>query len=102
MPKELFEGAVEASWRFPNRAPAGTESNVVAQRRGLAALMGIVDNHRGQHIVVSTHGTLMALMINGLDPSLAFEFWRGLSFPDVYALELGKDVATKIVRLWPE
>jgi 2,3-bisphosphoglycerate-dependent phosphoglycerate mutase len=100
MPRELFENAVAATWRHPQRAPAGAESNDDAQRRGLSALMSIVERHHGRHVVVSTHGTLMTLMLNGLDATLGFDFWRHLSFPDVYALELVANRLTRIVRLW--
>jgi 2,3-bisphosphoglycerate-dependent phosphoglycerate mutase len=102
MPRELFENAVAATWRLPQRAPAGAESNEEAQRRGLSALMRVVETHSGQHVVVSTHGTLMALILNGLDPSLGFEFWRRLTFPDVYALEPVTGTLTRIVRLWSD
>ena len=91
MSQQEFDRLAEESWRFPNEARVGRESNAVAQRRGLTALMSLLDRHRGQHLVVSTHGTLMALIMNGLDSSLGFEFWCGLSFPDVYALSLVED-----------
>lgn len=100
MAPELFDEAVASTWRFPERAPPGSESNDVAQRRGLNALESVLDRHRQQHIVVSTHGTLMTLMLNGLDPSLGFEFWRRLSFPDVYALELVEGDLRGIGRVW--
>ena len=70
--RDGFDRLAEESWRFPNEARVGRESNAVAQRRGLTALMSLLDRHRGQHLVVSTHGTLMALIMNGLDSSLGF------------------------------
>ncbi len=97
-----FERLAEESWRFPGQPRAGSESNAAAQRRGLAALMSVLDCHRGQHVVVSTHGTLMALLINGLNPSLGFDFWRSLSFPDVYALEFTGESLTRLLRLWTQ
>jgi 2,3-bisphosphoglycerate-dependent phosphoglycerate mutase len=100
MSQQEFDRLAEESWRFPNEARVGRESNAVAQRRGLTALMSLLDRHRGQHLVVSTHGTLMALIMNGLDSSLGFEFWCGLSFPDVYALDFTGGGFTGMRRLW--
>jgi hypothetical protein len=41
----------------------------------------------------------MALILNGLDPSFGYEFWRELSFPDVYELEFEASVLIRVRRI---
>ena len=95
-----FNRAVEETWHSPASAVAGGESNLDARTRGLAAVRGILTRHPGQHVVVCTHGTLLTLILNGLDSSFGFEFWRGLSFPDVYRLEFEGLTLVHIQRMW--
>jgi 2,3-bisphosphoglycerate-dependent phosphoglycerate mutase len=82
-----FLGAVETLWREPTLAYPGGESNEQAQRRGVAVLTGIRKDRGGGHVVVSTHGNLMALMLQHVDPSVGYEFWRGLTMPDIYRVD---------------
>ena len=100
VPADQFEAAVEETWRFPQGALPGSESNAAAQGRALAAIQRIVNGHPGQAVVISTHGTLLTLILNGLDASYGFEFWRKMSFPDLYEVELAGDAITRVVRLW--
>jgi 2,3-bisphosphoglycerate-dependent phosphoglycerate mutase len=97
---DVFHTLVEDSWRLPDAAPHGGESNAAAQLRGLAALRRIMTLHRGQHIAISTHGNLLALILNGFDPAIGHAFWRELSFPDVYRIHLDGDTLTGMTRLW--
>ena len=95
-----FDQLIKDAWRLPEVSPRGGESNVDAQARGLDVLKKIVARHPDQHIVIATHGNLMALMMNGLDQCYDYEFWRGLSFPDVYRLTLDGDRLTSVERAW--
>ena len=56
--------------------------------------------HAGQHVVVATHGNLLALILNAFDPSFGYEFWRELSFPDVYEVEFEATRLIRVRRLW--
>jgi 2,3-bisphosphoglycerate-dependent phosphoglycerate mutase len=96
-----FAGAIENSWRHPDDALPGGEPNAAAAARGLAALRNVRVRHAGRHVAVATHGTLLALMINGLEPACGLDFWRGLSLPDVYQLEFKGDQLMRHERLWP-
>ena len=100
VPPEEFNRAVEETWRSPASAVAGGESNRDAQTRGLAAVRGILTQHPGQHVVVSTHGTLLTLILNGLDSTFGYEFWRRLSFPDVYRVEFEGLRLARVQRIW--
>jgi broad specificity phosphatase PhoE len=95
-----FERIVLDAWRSPQSATAGAESNVKAQTRGLAAVRSILARNVGQHVVVSTHGNLLALILNALDSAFGYDFWRRLSCPDVYRLEFEGSALTRVERIW--
>jgi 2,3-bisphosphoglycerate-dependent phosphoglycerate mutase len=100
VPHPEFEALVRQAWTSPDKAPAGGERNEQAQTRGLAFLHTVVARHRGQQVVVGTHGNLLALIVNGLDPRLGYDFWRELSFPDVYRLTFQGSDFRSVERLW--
>jgi broad specificity phosphatase PhoE len=91
---------VESAWRSPSVAPAEGESNVAAQARGLATMEGLIARHRGEQVVVATHGNLLALIINAFDPAFGFESWCKLSLPDVFRLEFEDAGPTTVARIW--
>jgi 2,3-bisphosphoglycerate-dependent phosphoglycerate mutase len=100
VPPGEFNRAVEETWHSPASAVAGGESNRDAQTRGLAAVRSILTQHLGQHVVVCTHGTLLTLILNGLDSTFGYEFWRRLSFPDVYQVEFEGLTLARVQRIW--
>ena len=97
---DRFVQQVADAWADPQRALVGGESNVAAQARGLVVVRDIITRHAGEHVVVSTHGNMLALILNALDATYDFEFWRGLSHPDVYQLELEQTSITRVARMW--
>jgi 2,3-bisphosphoglycerate-dependent phosphoglycerate mutase len=97
-----FETVVKAAWLAPASANGWGESNDAAQARGLAAIRRIVDEQGGRQTVVATHGNLLALILNGLRPTFGFEFWRSLTFPDVYELRFRRSALTNVRRIWEE
>ncbi len=101
-PPEQFPAAVRGSWEEPDRAKAGGEPNRTAQARGRAALLDIAARHPGESVVVATHGNLFALALGALDPAVGFEFWRGLTVPDVYEITLDGTRLTSVSRTWSE
>ena len=100
VPARDFERVVQEAWRDPTVAPAGGESNAVAQARGLTAVRHVMARDAERPVVVATHGNLMALILNGFDPSFGYQFWRELSFPDVYELELEASTVIRVRRMW--
>jgi 2,3-bisphosphoglycerate-dependent phosphoglycerate mutase len=100
VPADEFEAMVELAWRRPTASPRGAESNVIAQARGLAVLRAVVARHAGSQAVVGTHGNLLALVLNALDPACGYEFWRGLSFPDIYQVMFSGAECRGVERLW--
>jgi len=95
-----FEAAIAATWREPEQPYAGGESNVAAQRRGVAVVRQVVERHRDRHVMLATHGSLLALVLNGFDPTFGYDFWRTLTFPDVYELAFRDNAMPRIRRVW--
>ena len=71
-----------------------------ARVRGLAVVRTVVTRHVGSQVVLATHGNLLALVLNALDPRFAYEFWRGLSFPDIYQVVFSGTEFRGVERLW--
>jgi 2,3-bisphosphoglycerate-dependent phosphoglycerate mutase len=100
-----FPGAVRATWTDFGFSHPGGETNAAAQTRGLALVQNLSQRCPDAQIVLGTHGNLMALIVNGILPALGYAFWRSLTMPDVYRLDLyvaGSRPATAPVleRLW--
>jgi 2,3-bisphosphoglycerate-dependent phosphoglycerate mutase len=97
---EDFFKAVEMTWLNPSFAHPGGESSATAQKRGIAVVRRLLERHPAEHVVLSTHGNLMALILQAFDPSVDFMFWKSLSMPDVYKLNISKSGKAFIQRLW--
>ena len=99
-PVSDFDAAVRGSWQFPETAPSGGESNRAAQSRGVAVIRRILAQHTGEEVVVATHGTLLTLILNDFDPSIGYEFWQRLSFPDIVRATFAGDRLVAADRVW--
>ena len=98
--RALCHGAVKATWSNPSFAHPGGESNAVAQRRGVAVVHRLQERHPDKHVVLATHGNLLALVLQRFDARVDFAFWRSLTMPDVYALRVSVDSEVSVHRLW--
>jgi 2,3-bisphosphoglycerate-dependent phosphoglycerate mutase len=99
---EDFFKAVEVTWQNSSFAYPGGESSVMAQKRGIAVVQRLLEKHPAQHIVLSTHGNLMAMVLQIFNPSVDFMFWKSLTMPDVYRLNISQSGEGLIQRLWRE
>lgn len=97
---DSFEKAVQRTWVDMNFAFPGGETNQQAQARAIQALQELRDTDIRGHILIGTHGNLLALMLSHYDSQVGYEFWRGLSMPDIYQLEIGVGGETRSWRLW--
>ena len=95
-----FFAAVRATWADPSLAHPGGEPNAAAQRRGVAAVQRLMERHPTDHVVLGTHGNLLALVLQHFDAGVDFAFWRSLTMPDVYELQVGMDGDASVRRLW--
>ena len=97
--EEAFRAAVRATWEDPNFAHPGGESNAAAQARGVAALQRLRRSHSDRHMVLSTHGNLLSLILQHFDPSIDYDFWASLRTPDVVVLTIDDQNQAKVRRL---
>lgn len=98
-----FENAVRATWSNFNFAFPGGETNEAAKLRAVAVLRRIARAQREGPVVVATHGNLLALALAAVDSSIGFEFWRALTFPDIFRLDLKEPLErSSFERVWSE
>jgi 2,3-bisphosphoglycerate-dependent phosphoglycerate mutase len=83
-----FEGAAQLAWRNFDIVWPGGESLRVAQQRIVRFVHSLSTVHPHRPIVLSSHGTLLTLLLNAFDPSIDHDFWRSLRHPDAFRLEL--------------
>ena len=95
-----FLKAVEVTWEDFTFAHPGGEPNSAAQQRGVAVLSRLDQRHQEDHIVISTHGNLLALTLRHFEPSIDFNFWKSMTFPDIYKLSITLPGEAAIDRLW--
>ena len=82
-----FEQCLMQLWSQPTFSLVGGESNQQAQQRALALLHELESKHRNEEIIISSHGNLICILLSAFDPSIDYNFWRGLSMPDVLVLD---------------
>ena len=80
------------------RATGGESAREVLER-AWAALNGLL--HGGYRLPLAvTHGNLMSLILNSLDPGFGYRGWESLSNPDVYLLQASANGQVTFERLW--
>ena len=80
---------------------SGGESAREVLDRGWAAITELIDSGH-QFPIAVTHGNLLSLILNSLDPNFGYAGWESLSNPDVFALKGGDDGRLIFERLWSE
>jgi 2,3-bisphosphoglycerate-dependent phosphoglycerate mutase len=93
--RRLSSAAVE-DWRSelarsfddPDYAMAGGETGRAAQRRAMAILDLLRVRHPdGGRVIVASHGNLIALILQALEPAVGFDFHQAMPNPAIYHLE---------------
>jgi 2,3-bisphosphoglycerate-dependent phosphoglycerate mutase len=83
-----WEEHYRRSWADPDYVLPGGESGRQAQRRGMAMLDLLRARHPdGGTVLVGSHGNLMALVLQALEPEVGYDFWAAMPMPAVYHLE---------------
>jgi 2,3-bisphosphoglycerate-dependent phosphoglycerate mutase len=98
-PVEDFLAAVAETWEHPDATLPGGESNADAQKRGVGLVTRLRQRYPDRCVILSTHGNLLALILQHFDPAVDFEFWQTLTMPDIYRLQL-KDAGFEVFRVW--
>jgi 2,3-bisphosphoglycerate-dependent phosphoglycerate mutase len=79
---------LERGWRDPDYAVPGGESGRAAQRRALAVLDLLrVRYPDGGRLLVASHGNLISLILQALEPGVDFAFHMAMPLPALYHLE---------------
>ena len=86
-----FQDIWRKSWEDYDFALPGCETSNSAQRRMSVAITGITDANEGQVIAVSTHGNVMGLFLNSIEPDAGIAETEQLTNPDVVKIVGLKD-----------
>jgi 2,3-bisphosphoglycerate-dependent phosphoglycerate mutase len=79
---------LERSWTNPDYEPPGSETGRAAQRRALRVLDLLRAHYPdGGRVLVASHGNLIALMLQALEPAVDFAFHMAMPLPALYHLE---------------
>jgi 2,3-bisphosphoglycerate-dependent phosphoglycerate mutase len=79
---------LQRGWSDPDYAAPGGESSRAAQRRALAVLDLLRVHHPdGGRLLVASHGNLIALILQALEPGVDFDFHLAMPMPALYHLE---------------
>jgi 2,3-bisphosphoglycerate-dependent phosphoglycerate mutase len=96
--KELM-ASISESFNHPNYVLPGGESNADCQKRAIAILKSILQEHKGKKIAVGTHGLVMTLMMNYFDQAYDFDFLNQLKKPDIYRMQFEDLELKEVTRL---
>jgi 2,3-bisphosphoglycerate-dependent phosphoglycerate mutase len=99
-PVEDFHLAITKVWEEPTFSWEGGESNIIAQKRGIKAILKVLETYEGKNIAVGTHGNIMVLIMNYFDEKFGFGFWKDLDMPDIYKLTFDNKNLKEVNRIW--
>ncbi|MFE8697574.1 histidine phosphatase family protein [Cytobacillus sp. FJAT-53684] len=99
-PVENFKVAISKGWEEPAFSLEGGESNIIAQKRGIKAILRVIEMYEGKNIAVGTHGNIMVLIMNYFDEKYGFSFWEDLDMPDIYKLTFDNKNLKEVNRIW--
>jgi 2,3-bisphosphoglycerate-dependent phosphoglycerate mutase len=85
-PIASWREVVERSFVDPDHRAPGGESGRETLERGWKALEAILDAGHSLPVVAS-HGQLISLVLQRIDPAFGFAGWRALANPDVFWIE---------------
>ena len=86
-PMEDWRTALEHAWSDADFAPPGGETGRDAQRRAVAVLDLLRSRHPdGGRLVLGSHGNLISLILQALEPGVDFGFHMAMPTPALYRL----------------
>ncbi len=87
VPLEDWRAKLEQAWTDADFAPPGGETGRDAQRRAVGTLDLLRSRHPdGGRLVLGSHGNLISLILQALEPAVDFEFHMAMPMPAVYRL----------------
>jgi 2,3-bisphosphoglycerate-dependent phosphoglycerate mutase len=82
-----WHSTLERAWTDPDFAAGGGESGRVAQRRAIGTLDLLRSRHPdGGRLVLGSHGNLISLILQALEPTVDFAFHMAMPNPALYRL----------------
>ncbi|MGA9466805.1 MAG: histidine phosphatase family protein [Exiguobacterium marinum] len=89
----LRQSFIDPTFKLPGAESAAEATNRILQ---------VVERAQSQHAatLLVTHGNLLALLLQHLDPQYDFETWRTMRNPDVYRLDFDGHNPV-IEHIWP-
>lgn len=86
-PHDEWRISLERSWDDADFELPGGESGRVAQRRAIAILDLLRTRHAdGGRIVIGSHGNLISLILQALQPEVGYDFHMAMPMPALYRL----------------
>jgi 2,3-bisphosphoglycerate-dependent phosphoglycerate mutase len=86
--RDEWHELMERSWREPDFEVPGGESSRAAQLRGLRALDLLRAHHAfGGRLLVASHGNLISLVLQALEPAVDFAFQQAMPMPAIFHLQ---------------
>ncbi|BBH24390.1 phosphoglycerate mutase [Paenibacillus baekrokdamisoli] len=96
---ELYE-AIRKSFVDKDFALEGGETTRSVQQRSIPIIERILEEQRGNNIVIGTHGNIMTIIMNHYDDKYGFEFWNSTSKPDIYRMTFNQNQLECVERIW--
>ncbi|WP_141731379.1 histidine phosphatase family protein [Oligoflexus tunisiensis] len=81
-----FLEIMEHAWSNLDFCLPGCESGQKAQNRVRTCLDRLLDLHRSETLLLSSHGNLIGLLLKSLVPEYGFSNWRRMRNPDLFRL----------------
>ena len=86
-PMDDWRTALERAWSDADFAPPRGETSRAAQRRAIGTLDLLRSRHPdGGRLVLGSHGNLISLILQALEPAVDFAFHMAMPTPAVYRL----------------
>jgi 2,3-bisphosphoglycerate-dependent phosphoglycerate mutase len=92
---------LQQAWSDFSLALPHGESSYDCQQRVCQCLAQLAADHRGQTLLVCSHGNAIALYLNSIDQAFGFEAWAVMQNPDVFRItyDAGKPLWHKSFKL---
>lgn len=97
--KEVYP-LVKEMFSNPDFSLNGGQSLNICQNRSITTLRNILKIHKGQNIVIGTHGAIMTLMMGYFDSQYDLDFLLKTSKPDIFRMEFNEEELIEVKRLW--
>lgn len=83
---EDFNSFTKQQWDDFDFNLEGGESLSEVQARGIKELNNVIERYNGENIVIGTHGTILAAILNYYNKEYNYDFWKSMKMPDVFRI----------------